>query len=164
MQIRRRNHPEGHIARGKNNPSPTRGARTKSGALRVHPRDKMGRVYSETYQVPNKETKVGFDTEVRKPWGALYNHAGEVIDPIAIQAKVNERTAMTASVQIGKSVTLERKFGGFVTVDATDAKAIMVWAHPKKSFDRKVAKPAILNNLKDVRRFVRALLDSTTLG
>lgn len=153
MKIRRRNHPEGHIARGKNNPSPTRGARTKSGALRVHPRDKMGRSYAQST-----------DGGLVRTWGALYNHAGEVIDPIAIQAKVNERTAMTAGVQIGKSVTLERKLGGFVTVDATDAKAIMVWAHPKKSFDRKVAKPAILNNLKDVRRFVRALLDPTPLG
>ncbi len=153
MKIRRRNHPEGHVARGKNNPSPTRGARTKSGALRVHPRDKMGRVYAQST-----------DGGLVRTWGALYNHAGEVIDPIAIQAKINERTAMTAGVQLGKSATLERKLGGFVTVDATDAKAIMVWAHPKKSFDRKVAKPAILNNLKDVRRFVRALLDPTPLG
>jgi len=153
MKIRRRNHIEGHVARGKDSPSPTRGARTKSGALRVHPRDKMGRVYAQST-----------DGGLVRTWGALYNHNGEVIDPIAIQAKVNERTAMTASVQIGKSVTLERKFGGFVTVDATDAKAIMVWAHPKKSFDRKVAKPAVLNNLKDVRRFVRSLLDPTPLG
>lgn len=153
MKIRRRNHPEGHVARGKNNPSPTRGARTKSGALRVHPRDKMGRVYAQST-----------DGGLVRTWGALYNHAGEIIDPIAIQAKVNERTAMTAGVQLGKSVTLERKLGGFVTVDATDKGAIMVFAHPKKSLDRKVAKPAILNNLKDVRRFVRALLDPTPLG
>lgn len=153
MKIRRRNHPEGHVARGKNNPSPTRGARMKSGALKVHSRDKMGRVYAQST-----------DGGLVRTWGALYNHAGEVIDPIAIQAKVNERTAMTAGVQLGKSVTLERKLGGFVTVDAADAKAIMVFAHPKKSLDRKVAKPAILNNLKDVRRFVRALLDPTPLG
>lgn len=153
MKIRRRNHIEGHVARGKNSPSTSRTARTKTGASKVHSRDKMGRVYAQST-----------DGGIVRTWGALYNHVGEVIDPIAIQAKVNERTAMTASVQLGKSVTLERKLGGFVTVDATDPKAIMVWAHPKKSLDRKVAKPAILNNLKDVRRFVRALLDPTPLG
>lgn len=150
MKIRRRNHPERYIARGKNNPSPTRGARTKSGALRVHPRDKMGRVYAQST-----------DGGLVRTWGALYNHNGEVIDPIAIQAKVNERTAMTSWVRSGQSTTIELGKKLFLTVDDR-GKQPTVFLHTSSNPTHTQKFPKgirTLPNLKVARRYARELLN-----
>lgn len=150
MKIRRRNHPEGHVARGKNNPSPTRGARTKSGALRVHPRDKMGRVYAQST-----------DGGLVRTWGALYNHNGEEINPVEIQAKIDERTAMTSWVRSGQSTTIELGKKLFLTVDDR-GKQPTVFLHTSKDLTHTQRFPKgikTMPNLKAARRYARELLD-----
>jgi len=90
----------------------------------------------------------------RKPdsrWGKVYNSEGYEIDPKAIQKLVEERTAMTASVALGKLTVLKHE-DTKVTVDARDPKAIQVFSHGGSN------SPYITNNLKLARQEARLLL------
>jgi len=90
----------------------------------------------------------------RKPdsrWGKVYNSEGYEIDPKAIQKLVEERTAMTASVALGKLTVLKHE-DTKVTVDARDPKAIQVFSHGGNN------SPYVTNVLKYARAEARLQL------
>lgn len=155
MKIRRHMHPD-HI------PAVPKNLRGQS-AKRRPTREKMGRVYVRYELNPVKGVPLGI-----KNWGKIYNHNGEEINPIEIQKRIDERTAMTAFMQRGKLSAAKRADGGHIVVDA---RGLLVQVYGVKHIkDNKKTgeidesclknlKPAAFASMKEARRFVREMLD-----
>lgn len=94
-------------------------------------------------------------------WGKIYNHNGEEINPVEIQAKIDERTAMTSWVRSGQSTTIELGKKLFLTVDDR-GKQPTVFLHTSSNPTHTQKFPKgirTLPNLKVARRYARELLN-----
>ena len=156
MKIRRHMHPD-HI------PAVPKNLRGQS-AKRRPTREKMGREYVRYERAPVGD---GIPFGI-KNWGKIYNHNGEEINPIEIQAKIDERTSMTSFMQRGKLNAAMRADGGHIVVDA---RGLLVQVYGVKNLKAnkktneidesclKNLKPTTFVSMKEARRFVRETLD-----
>ena len=156
MKIRRHMHPD-HI------PALARQHRGNGIPANSHrpTREKMGREYLKI--VTEKSEKTGALLPYATPaWGKVYNHNGEEINPIAIQARIDERTSMTSWVKPGKATTITLGKRLFLTVDDR-GKQPSVFLHTSEDLTHTQRFPKgirVLPNLKAARRYARELLDA----